>query len=261
MAAKLYDKFDVVVSQPSHSWLTGVANLFTKEFFEIVSSNLSENGIYSQWLNLYNMDQKVLRSILKTFYTVFPHGHVFTDIGDEELIMLGSNKPLEIDMERLRALTKDPALQKKLTQLHFDSAEAFLTNFAVSREQLWPKIQGAQINTDINVFAEANQSNLFYSTGKKESPAEYLVEQFTGDYSAAVKGTLDAEATYDLAHEMYNAGKVEKLKVLLSRAEISRTENSQSEKLGAQSVLAKDCLLYTSPSPRDQRGSRMPSSA
>ena len=25
--------------------------------------------------------------------------------------------------------------------------------------------------------------------------------------------------------------------------------------------LTKDCLLYTSPSPRDQRGSRMPSSA
>ena len=27
------------------------------------------------------------------------------------------------------------------------------------------------------------------------------------------------------------------------------------------SALIKDCLLYTSPSPRDQRGSRMPSSA
>ena len=26
-------------------------------------------------------------------------------------------------------------------------------------------------------------------------------------------------------------------------------------------ILSKDCLLYTSPSPRDQRGSRMPSSA
>ena len=26
-------------------------------------------------------------------------------------------------------------------------------------------------------------------------------------------------------------------------------------------TLSKDCLLYTSPSPRDQRGSRMPSSA
>ena len=27
------------------------------------------------------------------------------------------------------------------------------------------------------------------------------------------------------------------------------------------SMMANDCLLYTSPSPRDQRGSRMPSSA
>ena len=29
----------------------------------------------------------------------------------------------------------------------------------------------------------------------------------------------------------------------------------------AQSMLCSNCLLYTSPSPRDQRGSRMPSSA
>ena len=31
--------------------------------------------------------------------------------------------------------------------------------------------------------------------------------------------------------------------------------------LQAQNLLFVDCLLYTSPSPRDQRGSRMPSSA
>ena len=31
--------------------------------------------------------------------------------------------------------------------------------------------------------------------------------------------------------------------------------------LGRINVFPKNCLLYTSPSPRDQRGSRMPSSA
>ena len=31
--------------------------------------------------------------------------------------------------------------------------------------------------------------------------------------------------------------------------------------LAAKSTLGRACLLYTSPSPRDQRGSRMPSSA
>ena len=37
--------------------------------------------------------------------------------------------------------------------------------------------------------------------------------------------------------------------------------NSSSIFYTAQTDLVKSCLLYTSPSPRDQRGSRMPSSA
>ena len=36
---------------------------------------------------------------------------------------------------------------------------------------------------------------------------------------------------------------------------------SEVDALLVESRLIKDCLLYTSPSPRDQRGSRMPSSA
>ena len=36
---------------------------------------------------------------------------------------------------------------------------------------------------------------------------------------------------------------------------------SDQYRLGLQPPLFNDCLLYTSPSPRDQRGSRMPSSA
>ena len=38
-------------------------------------------------------------------------------------------------------------------------------------------------------------------------------------------------------------------------------EARQAELLGALSAESGSCLLYTSPSPRDQRGSRMPSSA
>ena len=44
---------------------------------------------------------------------------------------------------------------------------------------------------------------------------------------------------------------------LTSRAEIGEL----LETLHADAVRSRDCLLYTSPSPRDQRGSRMPSSA
>ena len=41
----------------------------------------------------------------------------------------------------------------------------------------------------------------------------------------------------------------------------SDTREENTVKLNAENILLENCLLYTSPSPRDQRGSRMPSSA
>eukprot|EP00829_Urostomides_striatus_P015531 TRINITY_DN4899_c0_g1_i1.p1 TRINITY_DN4899_c0_g1~~TRINITY_DN4899_c0_g1_i1.p1 ORF type:complete len:243 (+),score=61.11 TRINITY_DN4899_c0_g1_i1:56-784(+) len=51
-------------------------------------------------------------------------------------------------------------------------------------------------------------------------------------------------------------GKIVKLPVDLTHKNISESAGDLIKKM-----LAKSCLLYTSPSPRDQRGSRMPSSA
>ena len=42
---------------------------------------------------------------------------------------------------------------------------------------------------------------------------------------------------------------------------LSLVRNVERKGLSISKVLGYTCLLYTSPSPRDQRGSRMPSSA
>ena len=48
---------------------------------------------------------------------------------------------------------------------------------------------------------------------------------------------------------------------LIALKYIAGSKASTVESLGPIGKLFKPCLLYTSPSPRDQRGSRMPSSA
>ena len=55
----------------------------------------------------------------------------------------------------------------------------------------------------------------------------------------------------------------DKLEVKISELEVDESITAADVKLPAGATLAEDghCLLYTSPSPRDQRGSRMPSSA
>ena len=57
----------------------------------------------------------------------------------------------------------------------------------------------------------------------------------------------------------YPATKAVKLKHVLSKDDNNANQETISER-GARDH-TQSCLLYTSPSPRDQRGSRMPSSA
>ena len=38
-------RFDMIVSEPSHPWVPGVANLFTKEFFELARKRLNDDGV------------------------------------------------------------------------------------------------------------------------------------------------------------------------------------------------------------------------
>ena len=56
---------------------------------------------------------------------------------------------------------------------------------------------------------------------------------------------------------------LQKLGIETSQLDVldSSTLNSFAQRYASVDILFNCCLLYTSPSPRDQRGSRMPSSA
>ena len=58
-------RYDLIVSQPSHPWLAGAANVFTRQFWEIVKSRLNERGVFGQWINLFKMDATTLRSLVR----------------------------------------------------------------------------------------------------------------------------------------------------------------------------------------------------
>ncbi len=177
--------FDIIASQPSHSWLSGVANLFTEEFFALVKSRLKPTGVFSQWLNLYNIDVEVLKSILKTFYTVFPHGAVFTNLQDDELILIGSLEPLKFDMERANQLIQDPKMYRRLQNIPLRNAYDLLTHMTVTRDDVLAFAANAPINTDRNAYAETRQSKLFYGD-RYQNVQSFLDGEFTARYDVLV---------------------------------------------------------------------------
>ncbi len=187
--------FDIIASQPSHSWLSGVANLFTLEYFELVKSRLKPKGIFSQWLNLYNMDVDVLKSILKTFYSVFPHGAVFTNLQDDELILLGSQSPLQYDLQRADQVMHSPKLVKRLQSIPLNNAYELLAHMTVTRSEVLSFAEGAPINTDRNAYAETRQSKLFYGD-RHQNVQSFLDSEFRGAYNKLVPDSSRAESSF-----------------------------------------------------------------
>jgi spermidine synthase len=88
--------YDIIVSEPSNPWLAGVATLYTPEFFRVVRSRLADDGVFGQWVQLYQLPLSVVAGIVRNVRTVFPHVHLwFGAPGD--VLVLGSALPLRYD--------------------------------------------------------------------------------------------------------------------------------------------------------------------
>jgi len=96
-------QYDVIVSEPSNPWMAGVAALFTREFFEAAKARLRPDGILCQWAHTYDIADSDLRSIVRTFASVFPQGTLWL-VGEGDLLLIGA-KDGGID-ERLAGLAE-----------------------------------------------------------------------------------------------------------------------------------------------------------
>jgi len=91
-----HERYDVIVSEPSNPWLAGVATLYTPEFFRIVRARLADDGVFCQWLQLYQLPLPIVAGIVRNLQVVFPSVHVW--FGEShDLLVLASPKPLTYD--------------------------------------------------------------------------------------------------------------------------------------------------------------------
>ena len=148
-------RYDLIMSEPSHPWVPGVANLFTEEFFQLGRQRLNDGGVFVQWLQVYQLSNESLRSVLATFQKVFPHVMVFRVGGSakgKDLILAGSQLPLTLD--RIAERMRDPRTAAELSRVGMKS-EADVRGWYVCDENgLAPAVSGAVINTDDNMHVE-----------------------------------------------------------------------------------------------------------
>ena len=91
--ARTKTRFDIIVSEPSNPWVMGVENLFSQEFYRMISKSLTTGGILSQWLHTYSMNENALGMIIKTLKTEFQYAQIYKIHGGD-IVILASHSPL-----------------------------------------------------------------------------------------------------------------------------------------------------------------------
>jgi len=144
------EPYDVIISEPSNPWMAGPANLFTREFFEIGSRALRSGGFFTQWIHMYSLDPGLLRTVMATFQSVFPHVYVFHPLARNDLILVGSKEPMLLDVARMGGRWQLPAVRSDLSRLGLTEFAGVLAQARLGPEEVRAFGDGARINTDDN---------------------------------------------------------------------------------------------------------------
>ncbi|HAZ13529.1 MAG: hypothetical protein A2X86_13440 [Bdellovibrionales bacterium GWA2_49_15] len=86
------DKYDLIVSEPTNPWTSGVENLFTPEFYQSVRDSLDDEGIFLQWMHLYEMDEKVFATVVKNLRSAFPDITLFYLTAEDDIAFINIPK-------------------------------------------------------------------------------------------------------------------------------------------------------------------------
>jgi len=149
------DSFDVIVSDLFVPWNPGTGNLYAREMYETAARRLAPDGLFCQWLPLYQLTREEFDIIVRTFLSVFPQVSLWRDDFYSELPVVGlvgqlAPKPLDLTRIHERALhlpdwSKDPL---------FSTPRGLLMLYA-GRLSAVPDLFGSTpLNTDNNPLIE-----------------------------------------------------------------------------------------------------------
>lgn len=140
-------RYDLITLEPPPPSAAGVVNLYSSDFYRLAASRLQADGLLAQWLPLPTQNDEDSRSLVRSFIDVFPHASLWTT-EFHEMLMIGSNQPLELDVPRITERFEQPQTRSALAQVGIGSAAALLATWVTDRAGLEHYVGSALPVTD-----------------------------------------------------------------------------------------------------------------
>ena len=157
------EKFDGITIDPLDPWVKGAANLYTKEFLEVMKKHLNPGGTVTMYVQLFETDLAAVKSSVATFFGVFPNGTIWGNPYQgqgHDMVLLGqlpvSNvDPLRIDLDEMEQRVGyrggNSKMAQSLAEVGMNSPVDLFATYAGRAFDLKPWLRGAAINRDRNL--------------------------------------------------------------------------------------------------------------
>mgnify|MGYP001469293553 CR=1 FL=1 len=142
-------KYDIIISEPSNPWVSGVSSLFTDEFYRMAKTHLNDKGLFVQWFQMYEIDPEIVFSVLKALDKNFSDYALYKSAIDD-LIIVASNggnvsvptgAPLESDV-----------IKNELVRYGIYAAEDFSMWKLAEKKSLLPLIRSFDVPVNSDYF-------------------------------------------------------------------------------------------------------------
>ena len=159
--ARTRDKYDIIISEPSNPWVSGIAGLFSREFYHRIRSSLAEGGVFVQWTHLYETSPQIFASQIGALASAFSDFQLYLSSGSDVIFVAvaeGQVPPM------LSAVFADNGARAFLSGYGFHSADDAKALFLGERKSMMPYLRSfkAPANSDYFPYVEINAPRAFF---------------------------------------------------------------------------------------------------
>jgi spermidine synthase len=169
--------YDVVIADLFHPARDGAGTLYTLEHFQAIRRLLQEDGLFCQWLPLYQLDLETFNIITRTFLEVFPEGQAFLahySLDQPIIGLVGGRQKLSFPENWYDKRTQSKELRRHLSGFGYDSIYSLLGTFLAGGETLRTYVASSPVNTDAHPVVLFQAPRYVY--GSPGSPSERLLK-------------------------------------------------------------------------------------
>jgi len=191
--------YDLIISEPSNPWMSGVADLYSIEHFSDCLRALNNGGMMAQWVHLYEMDDETFEIIVKTFCSVFPQVTLWS-MGGNDALLLGTRNELQPDFRTSEKAMASPEIRFDLARFRVNDLFTLLALQIASSPDVQNSVRGENlVNRDYFPLLEYRAPRALYTTSFVGPYLENLDERrFSLDkYDLRLRPYLRDRGVYD----------------------------------------------------------------